>query len=306
MKRVALLASFLALFVAACGSIGVQAQTISLGYKAGDVYSYAFHLAMKYTVGTSGFSMPLDLDMKAKETVTVKSVDSSGTADVSIAFSNTSVTTAINGTTTTTNSTNTTTAEMKIAADGHVVSVNGSAMGNSSFPGMASSSQGGFVSAILPDHPVKPGDTWSKSYDVPNPFGSGTSKMTSDSKYLRDEKVGSANTSVVESKIKLTIEMSLDLSSILGGSGMAPMPTGGSAGALQSMSLKGAGTADVTSYIDSSAHRVAKTHSTGTFDATITVKAPSPGGSGSTPSPSPLLGGPITLKGTQTLDMNPV
>jgi len=302
-KRLALLASFIALFVAACGNIGVQAHSISLAYEAGDVYSYAFHLALKYTVATSGLSMPLNLDMKAKETVTVKSVDSSGTADVSIALSYTSVTTAINGTTTTTNSTNTTTAEMKIAADGHIVSVNGSAMGNSSFPGMASSSQGGFVTAILPDHPVKPGDAWSKSYDVPNPYGSGTSKMTSDSTYLRDEKVGSSNTSVIESKMKLTIDMSLDLSSILGGSGLAPIPTGGSASALQGMALKGSGTADVTSYVDSSVHRVVKTHSTGTFDATISVKLPT---TGRTPAPSPALGGPITLKGTQTLDMNPV
>lgn len=303
MKRVALLACFLAIFVAACGTLGVQAHSIALAYKAGDVYTYNFHLALKYKVASSGFSMPLDLDLKAKETVTVKSVDSSGTGDVSLVLSSVSVTTAINGTTTTTNSTSTTTAEMKIAADGHIVSVNGSAISNSSFPGMTSSTQGGFVTAILADHPVKPGEAWSKSYDVPNPYGSGTSKMTSDSTYLRDEKIGSANTSVIESKMKLTIDMSLDLTSLFGGSGMTLTPAAGSAGALQSMALRGSGTADVTSYIDASAHRVVKTHSTGTFDATISVKVPS---TASTPSPGPVLGGPITLKGTQTLDMNPV
>ena len=303
MKRLALLASFLVLFVAACGSVGVQAHTISLAYKAGDVYSYAFHLALKYAVGTSGFSMPLDLDMKAKETITVKSVDSSGTANVSIAVSNMSITTSVNGTSSTTTSTTTTNAEMKVAADGRIVSVNGSAISNSAFPGMTSFYQGGFVSAILPDHPVKPGDKWSKSYDAPNPYGSGTSNMTSDSTYLREEKFGTANTSVIESKMKLTLDMSLDPSSILGANGASPMPTGDSAGALQSMAVKGTGTADVTSYIDIGAHRLVKTHSTGTFDATLSVKAPS---NGSTPTPSPVLSGPITIKGTQNLDMNPV
>ena len=162
MKRLALVALFL---VAACGSVNtVQAHTISLAYKAGDSYKYALHFVLKYTIGIQGMSVPLDLDMTAKEAVKVNSVDSAGVADITITLSDLTAKTAVNGTTNTTTQASST-VEVKVGPDGHVISVNGSAMGNSSMlPGM-SGTDSGFVSAILPDKPVKPGDTWSLSLE---------------------------------------------------------------------------------------------------------------------------------------------
>ena len=294
MKRLALLAFFL---VAACGSIGVQAHTISLAYKAGDTYKYKFSAAFKYTIGAEGMSVPLDLNLSAKETMTVKSVDASGTADVSVAVSDMSLKMTVNGTTNTTTSTTATNVEMKIASDGRIVSINGSTFGNGSLPGM-SGSEGGLVTAILPDKPMKPGDSWTKSYDQPNPFGSGSSHITTNSKYLRDENVGSVSTAVVESKINANLNMTIDLSSMSGQTGTPFFPaTGGSSG-LQSISMTGTAVSDVTSWLDASAKRVVKSHSTGTVDATMTLNATA----GNT---TPGLSGPITFKGTQTLDMTP-
>jgi hypothetical protein len=294
MKRLALLAFFL---VAACGSIGVaEAHSISLAYKTGDVYKYKFTAAFKYTIGAEGMSLPLDMSLGAKETMTVKSVDSSGTADVSVAVSDVSLKMTVNGTTNTTTTPTSTTVDMKISSDGRIVSINGSAFGNSSLPGM-SGSQGGLVTAILPDKPVKPGDSWTKSYDQPNPFGTGSSHITTNNKYLRDEKVGSVNAAVVESKINANLNMRIDLSSMAGQSGTPFIPSGGASG-LQSITMTGSSVSDVTSWIDASAHRVIKTHSTGTVDATMTLNMTA----GST---TPGLTGPITFKGTQTLDMTP-
>src|SRR2546426_407985 len=125
------LAAVLFLVVSGCGSIGsVQAHNISLAYKAGDTYKYALHAVLDYTIGAEGFSVPFNLDMTGKETITVKSVDSSGTADLTISLTDISVKTTTNGTTNTTTTTTPTSVEMKVASDGRIVSVNGSTFTN--------------------------------------------------------------------------------------------------------------------------------------------------------------------------------
>jgi hypothetical protein len=294
MRRLALLALFL---VAACGSVGgVQAHTISLAYKAGDTYRFSLHMVFNYTIGAQGMSIPFNLDMSAKETLKVKSVDSSGTADMSVDLTDLSLKTTINGTTNTTTTTKPTTVEVKVASDGHIVSINGSALGKTgTMPGY-SGSEGGLVSAILPDKPVKPGDTWTKNYDQSNPKGStGSIHVTSDNKYLRDEKVNNVNAAVVESKINTNLDLTFDMSAL---GGTALFPSTSSSSALKSMGFKGTTTNDVTSWIDSSARRIMKSHSTGSLDATLTFNV-----SGGTAPPG--LTGPLTFKGTQTLDMNP-
>ncbi len=292
MRRLALVALFL---IAGCGSVGgAQAHTISLAYKAGDTYRFSLHMVFNYTIGTQGMSIPFNLDLSAKETLKVKSVDSSGTADISVDMTDLSMKTTVNGTTSTTTTTAPKTVDVKVASDGHIVSINGSALGSSaSIPGY-SGTEGGVVSAILPDKPVKPGDTWTKSYDQANPMGSsGSVHVTSDNKYLRDEKVNNVNAAVVESKINTSLDLAFNLSA-LGGTSLFP-----SSSSLQSMGFKGTATSDVTTWIDSSARRIVKSHSTGTLDATLTFNV-TPGSS-----PPPGLTGPLTFKGTQTVDMNP-
>jgi len=294
LRRLALVAFLL---VAACGSFGVtQAHTLSLAYKTGDTYKYGLHAAFKYTLGAEGMSIPLDMDITAKESMTVKSVDSSGTADVSISVSDLAMKMTTNGTTNTTTTTTSTAVEMKIAKDGRLISINGNTLGNGSLPGL-SGSEGGLVTAVLPDGAVKPGDTWTKTYDQANPAGSGTIHITTKNKYVRDEKVGSIDTAVVQSNIVTNIDLTIDLSAMGGDTGTPMFPSGGASG-LQGITMKGTTTSDVTSWIDASAHRVVKTHSTGSLYATMTMNMTA----GST---NPVLTGPITFKGTQTLDMTP-
>jgi hypothetical protein len=294
MRRLALVAFLL---VAACGSISAaQAHTLALAYKTGDTYKYTLHAVFKYTLGAEGMSIPLDMDITAKETMTVKSVDSSGTADLTVSVSGMTMKMTMSGTTNTTTTTTSADVDMKIASDGRIVSINGSTLGSGSLPGM-SGSEGGLVTAVLPDGKVKPGDTWTKTYDQANPMGSGTVHIVTNNKYVDDEKVGSVDTAKVQSNIATTIDLTIDLSS-LGGSSGTPLLPGGGASGLQSITMKGTTTTDVTSWIDASAHRVVKTHSTGSLDATMSMNM----AAGST---NPMLTGPITFKGTQTMDMTP-
>lgn len=300
MRRLSLLALLLA---TACGSLGIaQAQTLILAYKPGDTYKYGLHAVLKYTIGTEGISMPFDVELTAKEAVKVNSVDSSGTADLTITVSDVSTKTTMGETTNTSTTTSSSSVDVKIAADGHVVSVNGSPLSSAGLPGVMGS-QGGLYSAILPDGAVKPGDTWSKSFDLQNPVGTGSIHIATKSTYQRNENVGSVSTAVVQTLFTTTFDLTIDLSRGMEGQsempGLPVMPQSASSVSPESITIQGTSPANVTSWIDPSAHRVVKTHSTGSVDATLTVNMPA------SAQASPLLTGPITIKGTQALDMTP-
>lgn len=295
MKRIALVGFFL---IAACGSatIGNQAHAITLSYKAGDTYKYQFHAVVDDTFAIQTMTIPVKADVSATEKITVKSVDSSGTADLSVNLSNLKVTTTSNGTTNTTTNNESENIEMKVASDGRVISLNGSALTSATVPGFYGG-QGGLLSAILPDKPVKVGDTWTKDFNENAPIGTGTIHSTSTNKYTKDEKVGSVNASVVQSNVNTSITLTIDMSAT-GQGGSSLFPTGGSTG-VSGITMKGTDASNVTSWVDTSAKRIVKTHQTDTIDAMLNFVA-APGAQA-----NPMLTGPITIKGTQTLDMTP-
>jgi hypothetical protein len=284
MKRLTLLA----LFALACGAVPVQAQTLSLGYHAGDTYKYTYHSVTKQTVLTAGVSLPADIELSANEAVTVKSVDASGTADLAITLSNFAIKSTAGGVTTTTPVMPDTTMDATLAADGRILSLGGNQLAGSN-PFLAFSGMGGgfFVTAVLPGNPVKPGDTWSKDYDQANPGGTtGAIHMTSHSKYLRNESLNGVNAAVVETTSSGAVNITIDLPA----SGAASAGTGGFA-------IAGTVTSDVITWIDPSGHRVLKTHATETNDGTLNL--------GSLSTALPGMTGPITIKGAATTDLNP-
>lgn len=283
--------------VAACGSLntGPQTHAITLSYKTGDTYKYHYHAVLNYTIGIQSMSIPVRVDLAADEKITVKSVDSSGTADLTADLSNVTVKTTANGTTNTTTTDTPTSLEMKVASDGRVVSVNGSSTTTGAgVPGIPGG-QGGLISAILPDKAVKVGDTWTKAYDQTPGVGTGSVHVTSSNKYARDEKVGSVNAAVVESTINTTINLSVDTASGQGGSSLLP----GEASGLSGVSITGTDLSTVSSWVDIGAKRLVKTHQNDAVDATLNFTM-APGSAA-----NPMLTGPLTLKGTQVLDMTP-
>jgi hypothetical protein len=294
MRRLALAA----LLVVACGTATIQPQTLSLGYKKGDTYKYTFHAVTKQTMGMSGMTIPVDVDMTANESIVVNSVDPSGTADLAITLSNMSIKTSAGGTTNTTTGTPDTTVDVKVASDGRITSLNGTTVGGGN-PFTAFTGMGGFfMSAVLPPNPVKVGDTWTKDYDQTNPDGSGAVHVTSKSKYLRDETVNGTKSAVVETTSSSTIDMTIDMSKAAGGQSNTGLLPGG--GQLQSIAIKGTVTSDVTSWIDPNGHRIVKSHQTGTDDANMTINL-----SASAAQSIPGLTGPISIKGDQTADLKP-
>ena len=282
MKRLILVV----LFAFACGAVPAQAQTLSLGYHSGDTFKYLFQSTTKQTLATSGMTVPADIEMSATETVKVKSVDSSGTADLAITLGNYNVKSSTAGVTNTTTGIPDTTLDVTVAADGRVLSMDGHQFASAD-PFLVFSGLGGgfFVSAVLPSSAVRPGDTWSKSYDQANPGGTGTVHMTSQSKYLRNESIQGVNAAVVETTSIGSMDMTLG----------APA-TGAAASAPGGLSIKGTVTSDVTTWIDPSTHRLLKTHSTETNNGTLNMGASASSG-------LPGLSGPITIKGSGTSDL---
>ena len=282
-----------AVLAVACGAATVQAQTLALAYNKGDVQKYTFHSTAKETINTGRTDVPVNIEMSAKETVTVKSVDAAGVADVSVAMTDVALKTETNGTS---NSTTITVPaqEIKIAADGRILGVNGAASQGNPL-GMGTS--GNLVSAILPNTKVKPGDTWSKDYEQANPFGAGTIHVTTKSKYLRDESLKGVNTAVVQTTSSADFDLTLDLSKLAGAAGGSPFPAGGASG-IQGLKMKGTTASDATTWIDPKGRHILKTHLTSKTNANMTfVFAPGSSLSG--------LLGPMTVTGDQTIDLLP-
>jgi hypothetical protein len=292
MRRIALIA----LFVMACGPTAAHAQTLVLAYKSGDTYKYTLSSTANETIDVGGLTIPLKLEMTGGETVTVKSVDSQGTADVSIDLSNLVIKTTTGQTTNTTSGTPTPTISMKIGADGRILSVNGTTIGGNPFT--IFSGGGGFISAVLPDKAVAVGDTWSKDYDQANPMGTGTIRLMNKSKYLRDESLKGVNAAVVETTSTGSLDITVEMSKVMAGapaSSSSVIPPG----LFQSLSIKGTVTADTTTWVDPAGHRVMKSHKTGTANLTMTFSGASTGQT------VPGLNGPISIKGDETTDQTP-
>jgi hypothetical protein len=277
-------------FVAiACGAAPVQAQTLSLGYHSGDTYKYSFHSTTKQTIVSSGITLPTDVELTAAETIKVNSVDSSGVADLTLTVSNLAMKGTTGGVTNTTTGIPAMTMDVKVAADGRVVSMDGNQLaGSSPFLAFSGMGDGFFVTAVLPSNPVKVGDSWSKDYDQASPGATGGIHVTSQSKYLRDESLNGVNAAVVETKSSGAINLN------------APIPTapGVVTGGFGGMSIKGTVTTDVTTWIDPTGHRVLKTHSEMSNDGAMTINV-------SSTTSLPGFTGPVTIKGTGTTDLTP-
>ena len=294
MKRLALIAA--SVFVlAGCGAFGTaSAHTLSLAYKAGDTYKYKLHASSKQTVTTSEISFPLNFDISADESIKVKSVDSSGTADLAITLSNLTMKSAMGGVSNTTTGVPAQTINVQVGADGRLVSVEGNQLpGGTPMEAFSGLGGGFFITAVLPAKPVKPGDTWTKDYDQANPNGTGGTHVTSKSFYLRDESLNGVNAAVVETKSTMTIDMTFGDSSPSSEIGMS------------GLAMKGTVTTDVTTWIDPDGHRVMKTHSTAADDATIDLKLP-PTRLSPPATAGPGFSGPMSAKGEATTDLTPV
>src|SRR5260370_31243070 len=87
--------AIVALAAIACGALTAHAQTLTLAYSKGATYNYTLHTTSDFSIVAGAVTSPVKSDMKANETVTVDSVDSSGVARVSVTVTNVSLTSTV-------------------------------------------------------------------------------------------------------------------------------------------------------------------------------------------------------------------
>ncbi len=233
-----------ALVATACGSTSTGGPPLALAFHKGDVYSYSFQLTANETI-----NLVADvLSETAHMTYTVNSVDAAGMADISLDLTNVVITSTVSGFTAPMSSLPNTTIDLKVAADGRVLSENRN--GNPA--------GGGIIWGVVPGRAVKPGDEWFMEYDSTEVGSSGTIHMTTRSKYLRDDSVQGANAAVVDTTMDQTSNVS-----------EGPAAAGGT-----TASGAGTSTSIITTWIDRDAHRILKSHLTSKFTETATFDAP--------------------------------
>ena len=297
MRRLALVA----LFALACGALPVHAQALSLSYKSGDTFNFRIHSVLKEAASAGGLNLPVDIEMSAHETVKVRSVDAAGTSDLTITVSNLSVKTTSNGVTSTPTGIPDSSIEVKVTSDGRVENLSGTGSDSNPFT-MLTNVEGGFFTAVLPGAAVRPGDSWSKSYDQKAPEGSSSSHITARSKYVRDESVAGARAAVVETNSTTTFKFTTGGGSVkpVTGANGSPEPSIAN-GDLQDGSLSGTIVSDVTSWIDPGGHRVVKSHQASTSNLSMKMTFTLPPGTPAMPG----MNGAFSIKGTETTDLDP-
>ncbi len=276
-----------AVLLAACGILPAHAQTISLAFKQGQQFKYTVHFTGTFSAQVGTVSQDVKIDAKAKETVTITTVESDGTADMTLTLSDLTITTtgkSADGSTTTSTTTQGSAIppqQLKVTPDGRILSINGESISSASPFGVLAGSY--LVYAVLPDTAVKPGDKWSKSYDQAQPGGSSSVHVTTNSTYLRDESFHGVNAAVIETKSAADFTMNLLPPQSPPPNGTRAGPTPGGFGAMQ-----GSVASDTTSWIDPGAHRVLKSSMKATLKATITE-----------------FENQMTVTGTQSVDLDP-
>jgi hypothetical protein len=288
--------------LAGCGPRVAQAQALSLTYSSGDRYQYKLHMTSDSAINFGGMPATFKTDLSAIETVTVKSVDASGNADVGVALTQVTMKSvggdAQNPSSTTTTISHFPDITLKVGPDGRILSVNGV---SSAFGLMTTINGGpGFVSAVLPDNPVKPGDVWSKDYDQPNPGDPGGAHITTKSKYLRDETLKDVKAAVVETTSNLSFDLTMEPGAL--GPPIPDSPQSGIPGVPSgaigpgSFEMKGSIDSVTTSWIDPAKHRMLKTQMHGTYDLTTSINTPPD-------MRNHMVVTSVGLKGTQKLDL---
>ena len=242
---------------------GGGGTAIALSLVQGQTYRYQMGLNFNGTVSAANQQIPFN--MKATERISwhVDSLDQNGVANVTMSIERLSAT--VNGNRAP--STPPPPIKIQIAKDGRILTAGNLELATQGDAGTLFPGSDQFV-PLLPDHPVKPGDEWTKDFDQAFPFGSGHLHYTSHNLYVRDEMVGSVNAAVISTSVKLPLDFTIDLRQLAKaiGENSGQVPSGAS--------MKFGGSADVTTlaWLDTAHGQLLKSSGNGKMDMTVELK----------------------------------
>jgi hypothetical protein len=251
---------------------GGEAQALTLAFQPGDSATYDIHTSMTGTIDADAFgTMPIDMDVSQTVGWQITAVDADGVATVEVTTD--SMSGAVNGIPVPDTSGTVPPMTMRIAPDGRVLTAGGLSFSSSAqtagtgFPGMDQ------MTPLLPDHPVAPGDSWTKDFSQDFPFGAGTIEYTTKSIFDRYEDVNGVRAAVIVTTFTLPLDFSVDFGKLIDEMGGSFGDTSGSSDLEglkhASMTYGGQGTFAMTSWMDPATRTMLKSSSRGDFDMTI-------------------------------------
>jgi hypothetical protein len=238
---------------------------LALSLTPGTTYRYSMHMGMNGTISAGAASLPFKGDFTEVFSWKVTSINPQGVATVDLTVE--SIAGTVNGQPMP--KAGPIHAEIRVARSGEILTGGdlGSASGGSSgfqFPGADQ------FTPILPDHPVSPGDTWSKNFSQAFPFGSGSLKFSSNNTFVRYETIGGIKTDVIYSDMTVPLDITIDLRKLLSLTGQAA--TGVPKGTNPTIAYAGQIGIKQTAWLDPAKGEVVQSASSGAFDMRMTFK----------------------------------
>jgi hypothetical protein len=270
-------------FVFMSGRRGGGGTALALSFTDGQHLQYHAVMSIDGKATFQGQTEPVSGTITMDLGWTVKSVDANGVATVKMKVSHVGGTMAGQ----TLPSQHAVTMTLRVARDGRVLSG-----GDLGVVGDATGPEGGFpgssqLTPILPDGLVKPGDTWTKSYQQANPLGSGALHYSTHGTLLNYESDGADRTAVIETTASVPFDMTIDFSKLASLAGKA-VPKGAS------MAYKGSMDMRATSWVDTVTKQLVKASLSATFAFKMTFHGLQP----DVPD-----GSTISFDGTMRLDL---
>jgi hypothetical protein len=273
------------LFLNRSNSTGGTALALTLS--RGQTYGYHMDMSFNGTIKLAGQAAPVTMQFAEDFTWKVESVDSNGVATVTMTV--TSLSSTINGKLSPAEGP--LTVEVRVAKDGRILTagnlaVTGVSNNTEAFPGTDQ-----FL-PLLPDHPVKPGDAWDKTFDQDFPFGTGKIHYVAHNSYLRNENVGGVQAAVIAGTVRIPLDLTIDPAEISKAVGVSADPF-----APKGAKVLFSGTMDLTqtAWLDIAKHTLLKGSISGTMDMTIELKG--------VPAPAEVPDGKIGFAGTVTMQI---
>ena len=232
----------------------------------GQNFRYRIHMLMDGHVEVGSHEDPLALDLSETLGWQVASVDSHGLATVDMTVSD--VSGRIDGHKVSNGQAATT--RIVLARDGRIVQA-----GDLSFSGDTASGPGMMFpgsdqfTPLLPDHPVKPGDRWSKAFDQDFPFADGALHYGSQNVFLRYEVIHGVRAAVIASTITMPMNITLDVRRLLEYAGLDKDAKEIPSGRDPKIAYRGSASTTQNSWFDPRSGQVVKTSSNGQFDMTV-------------------------------------
>jgi hypothetical protein len=204
-----LLALGAGLFFIVLSPLGRGGDAWALAFTHGDLSRYRILMSVDATLSVPGVAkdVPLRGTMHQIIAVRVVSVGPNGTATLEVTTETASFTDE-NGRMFPVPAGEKT--RIQIAKDGTYVSVSKLGMVSVESRGVTLPGMDRFT-PFLPDHPVKPGDSWTNEVEVPVPVGDGALSFRSDSEFIREETVHGQRTALISGDLTVGLDWTVRL-----------------------------------------------------------------------------------------------